>query len=189
MRPPPFLFDAYEFSQKLDYLMEQMRLAKKKVYGASSEKSGTIALEQMSLFFNEAEAIMNMPEAKTTTVAEHTRKKRSSKLDEVLPENVPVEVVEHQIPEEERICPECGTRMESIGREFRQSLVLIPAQVKIREDVYYTYACQTCKTEGTETPILKTPKAPAMISGSFASPEAIAHIMVQKFAMGVPLYR
>ena len=28
-----------------------------------------------------------------------------------------------------------------------------------------------------------------MISGSFASPEAIAHIMVQKYAMASPLYR
>ena len=51
----------------------------------------------MSLFFNEAEAIMSMPEDKETTVAEHTRKKRSSKLDEVLPENVPVEVFDLNI--------------------------------------------------------------------------------------------
>ena len=28
-----------------------------------------------------------------------------------------------------------------------------------------------------------------MISGSYASPEAIAHIMVQKFVMASPLYR
>ena len=30
---------------------------------------------------------------------------------------------------------------------------------------------------------------PSVIPGSFASPEAIAHIMVQKFVMASPLYR
>lgn len=28
-----------------------------------------------------------------------------------------------------------------------------------------------------------------VIKGSFASPEAVAHLMTQKFVMGVPLYR
>ena len=79
--------------------------------------------------------------------------------------------------------------MEQIGREVRRTLVLHPAAATIREDVYYTYACQRCKAEAIETPILKTEKAPPVISGSFASPETIAHIMVQKFVMASPLYR
>jgi len=41
----------------------------------------------------------------------------------------------------------------------------------------------------TETPVVKAEKTPAVIPGSFASPEAVAHIMVQKFCMGSPLYR
>ena len=36
---------------------------------------------------------------------------------------------------------------------------------------------------------MKTEKASPVISGSYASAEAIAHIMVQKFVMGSPLYR
>lgn len=66
---------------------------------------------------------------------------------------------------------------------------MIPAQVKIREDWYYTYACKTCKEENIETPVAKTEKEPSVIPGSYASAEAIAHIMVQKFVMGSPLYR
>ena len=79
--------------------------------------------------------------------------------------------------------------MEQIGKEVRRTLVIVPAQVKIREDVYYSYACPKCRDEGAETPILKTPKAPAVIPGSHASAEAIAHIMTQKFVMASPLYR
>ena len=79
--------------------------------------------------------------------------------------------------------------MEQIGKEVRRTLVLRPATATIREDVYYTYACRKCSVEATETPLLKTERIPPVISGSYASPEAIAHIMVQKFVMASPLYR
>lgn len=36
---------------------------------------------------------------------------------------------------------------------------------------------------------MKTDKLPSVIPGSYASPEAIAHIAVQKYVMGTPLYR
>ena len=124
-----------------------------------------------------------------TKVAAHTRQKRSSRVEEALPDNVPVEVVEHRVLESERSCPECGTLMTEIGTEVRRTLVIIPAQVKIREDVYFTYACPKCKDEGTQTPIRKAERLPALIPGSCASPEAVAHIMVQKFVMYAPLYR
>jgi transposase len=79
--------------------------------------------------------------------------------------------------------------MQEIGKEVRRTLVIVPAQVKIREDWYFSYACQTCKAAATETPVVKTQKDKPVITGSFASPEAIAHIMTQKFVMGSPLYR
>ena len=51
-----------------------------------------------------------------------------------------------------------------------------------------TYACKNCERETGETNILKTPKEPALLPGSFASAEAVAHIMTQKFVMYSPLY-
>ena len=180
-----------ELNQKLDWLMEQVRLAKKKVYGTSSEQTKEELVGQLSFMFDETEAWLSTRRTATreTRVAAHTRQKRSSRVEEVLPENIPVEVVEHRVPESERNCPECGTLMTEIGTEVRRTLVMVPAQVKIREDVYFTYACQNCKQTGTETPILKAPKEPPLISGSYASPEAVAHIMVQKFVRASPLYR
>lgn len=180
-----------ELNQKLDFLMGQLRLAKKKMFGASSEQAAEQLLGQLSFLFNEAEAWTPREEkaSEATAVAAHTRQKRSSDLDKVLPEGVTVEVVEHGIPEAERVCDACGTVMEQIGKEVRRTLVLRPATATIREDVYYTYACRKCSVEATETPILKTERIPPVISGSYASPEAIAHIMVQKFVMASPLYR
>ena len=176
--------------KQVEQLMEAIRLSRKKLFGSSSEKMSGNGYEQMSLLFNEAEAYLSVPEKnETTSVAAHTRQKRSSKLEEVLPEDVPVEIVEHRINTEDLECPSCGSEMIEIGKEVRRSLVMIPAQVKIREDWYYTYACKTCKEENIETPVAKTEKEPSVIPGSYASAEAIAHIMVQKFVMGSPLYR
>ena len=177
--------------KQVEQIMEAIRLSRKKQFGSSSEKLSEDAYEQLSLLFNEAEAWKAAEERAqaTTTVAAHTRQKRSSRLEEVLPEDVPVEVVEHRMSAAELECPSCGDKMVEIGKEVRRSLVMIPAQIKIREDWYYTYACKRCKEENIETPVVKTEKSAPVISGSYASAEAIAHIMVQKFVMGSPLYR
>ena len=178
-----------DLSQQVDWLLEQLRLAQKRRFGASSEKVHEELMGQLSLTFNEAEAYIAPPGQKVTAVAAYTRTKRSSKLEEVLPENVPVEVVEHRLSDEKLECPICGETMQEIGKEVRRTLKIIPAQVSIREDWYYTYACQRCQEEGIETPIEKAEKEPAVIPGSYASAEAVAHIMTQKFVMGSPLYR
>lgn len=176
--------------KQVEQLMEVLRLSRKKQFGSSSEKLSEDAYEQLSLLFNEAEAYLPATEKKeTTTVSAHTRQKRSSRLEEVLPEDVPVEVVEHRISAAELGCPSCGDEMVEIGKEVRRSLVMIPAQIKIREDWYYTYACKRCKEENIETPVVKAERDIPVISGSYASAEAIAHIMTQKFVMGSPLYR
>ena len=176
--------------KQVEQLMEAIRLSRKKQFGSSSEKLSEDAYEQLSLLFNEAEAYLPATEKKeTTTVSAHTRQKRSSRLEEVLPEDVPVEVVEHRMSAAELKCPSCGDEMVEIGKEVRRSLVMIPAQIKIREDWYYTYACKRCKEENIETPVVRAERDVPVISGSYASAEAIAHIMTQKFVMGSPLYR
>lgn len=180
-----------ELNQKLDYLMGQLRLMKKRAFGASSEQATEQLVGQLSLLFNEAEAWTPKEEqpVESTAVSAHTRKKHSNTLDGVLPEGIAVEVVEHGIQEEDRTCDACGTVMEQIGKEVQRTLVLRPATATIREDVYYTYVCPKCKTDAAKTPVQKTERLPSVIPGSFASPEAIAHIMVQKFVMASPLYR
>lgn len=178
-----------ELNQKVDWLMEQLRLLRKKQFGTSSEQTKEQLDGQLSLLFNEAEAYAAPPGVqKTTQVAAHTRK-QSGSVKDVVPDNIPVEVVEHRLSEDERVCPQCGELMKEIGTEVRETLKLIPAKAILRRDVYYTYACENCEKNDISTPIVKAPKEPAVIPGSFASAEAIAHIMTQKFVMASPLYR
>ena len=76
-----------------------------------------------------------------------------------------------------------------MGRETRNELVFVPAQAKIRKHIKKVYACRNCERDELGVPILKAPISNPVLKGSFASPEAIAHIMYQKFVMSALLYR
>ena len=131
-----------ELKSQNEWLMEQLRLLRKKQFGTSSEQSKEQLDGQLSLLFNEAEAYATpLGPQKATQVAAHTRK-QSGSVKDVVPDNIPVEVVEHRLSEEERVCPQCGELMQEIGTEVRETLKLIPAKAMLRRDVYYTYACE-----------------------------------------------
>ena len=182
-----------EMESELNWFKEQFRLAQNRRFGASSEGSSEEVIDQMSFLFNEAESTANAeerePRERETVVRAHTRKKRSGSVRDVVPKNIEVEEEKHELPEEERVCPECGETMQPIGTEVRETLKLIPAKAVLRRDIYVTYGCANCRDTGIEVPIVEAPKEPALIPGSFASPEAVANIIVQKFQMCVPLYR
>lgn len=181
-----------KLESRVEVLMEALRLAQHKLFGASSEKSDEAVMEQMSYLFNEAEVFAPTEEEATVTVPEHERRKKHKKHEYTLdsiPEGMPTKQVEHRLEGEALVCPKCGETMTEIGKEIVRTLEIEPAKFIVREDIYFTYACQTCNKEDIETPVVKTPREKNIIPGSFATPEAIAHIMTQKFVMGSPLYR
>ena len=183
-----------ELESRVDVLMEALRLARHKQFGVSSEKSEEPLMEQLSFLFNEAEvfAEVSTKQEEAVVVAAHKRHKKHEYTLDSIPENIPTRQVEHRLEGEDLVCPQCGSTMAEIGKEVVRTLEIIPAQTIVREDIYYTYACKACAEsadEGCETPIVKAPKEKNIIPGSFAAPEAIAHIMTQKFVMGCPLYR
>ena len=176
--------------------MEALRLARHKQFVASSEKSEDTLIEQLSFLFNEAEvfsAAEKEAEENVTVVAAHKRhKKHEYTLDNIPPEDIPKERLEHRLEGEDLVCAQCGDTMTEIGKEVVRTLEIIPAQMVVREDIHYTYACKNCSEnadEGCETPVVKASREKNFIPGSFATPEAIAHIMTRKFVMGSSLYR
>jgi len=176
-----------ELNSKVEWLMEQFRLARHRRFGASSEKSD---YEQPSLF-NEPEIASDIlvPEPELVEVEKHFRK-RKNMVNGKLPEDLSVETVEHDLPYEEQVCPECDGALHVMGREtLRRELKLIPAKAVIIEHVRKVYACRHCERDECGVPIVKAAVSNPVIKGSFASPEAVAHIAAQKFVMGTPLYR
>ena len=172
------------------WLMEQLKLNKRKLFGSSSEQLDQMVMEQFAHLFNEAEA-WDADSVEPTKKGEKKkpRKRRSGSIDDVIPEGTPVEIVEHPLPESERVCSACGSELVEIGVEIHRSLQMEPARFWVREDRYPTYACKRCEKETGEANVMPTPMEPTVIPGSFASPSAIAHLAVQKYVMYSPLYR
>ena len=177
--------------KQVELLMEALRLSRQKRFGASSEKADAEAMEQFSFLFNEAEVLADAKaeDEDVVVVPEHKRHKGHEYTLDSLPEDVPTQVVEHTLEGEDLICPQCGDTMTDIGVDVVKKLKIKSVELVVEEHRYHTYACQTCNRENTQTPVVKAPREKSVIPGSFAKPEAIAHIMVQKFVMGSPLYR
>lgn len=179
---------AARLERQVEYLLEQMRLSRHRQFGASSEKSEYDS-EQLSLF-NEAEvmAAPELPEPELVEVEKHYRKRTRLTTDK-LPDDLPVEVIEYTLPEDEQVCCGCGCSLHVMGHETRRELKIIPAQAVIVEHRRAVYSCRNCDKTDIKVPIRKAEMPKPVISGSFASPEAIAHVVTQKFVMGIPLYR
>jgi hypothetical protein len=111
-----------ELTSKVEWLMEQFRLAKHRRFGASSEKTIQDNCDQLSLF-NEAEIRSDIlvPELELeelVQVPEHTRKRKNMVNADDLPSDLPVEIVLHDLYDSEKICPECNGDLHVMGREF-----------------------------------------------------------------------
>ena len=172
------------------WLMEQLKRNKRKLFGSSSEQLDQMVMDKFSYLFNEAEAWdADSVEPAKKGEKKSPRKRRSGSIDDVIPEGTPVEVVEHPLPENERVCNVCGSELVEIGVEIHRSLQMRPAEFWVREDRYPTYACKNCEKETGEANVVPSPMEPTVIPGSFASPSAIAHLAVQKYVMYSPLYR
>lgn len=179
----------YESMQhQIEWLLDQLKLSKHRQFGASSEQS-KYDLDQTCLF-NEPEqaADLEASEPDIEEVRTYRRKKFRGAMDR-LPLDLPVEIINHELPENEQSCPDCGAHLHVMGRESRDELGLIPAKAFIKRHVRHVYACRNCEKKDTEVPIIKATMPAPVIKGGFASPEAIAHIAAQKFVMSVPLYR
>ena len=177
--------------KRLEYLEAQIRLLTAKRFGRSSEKTNKNQLQLFEDAFNEAEANAEpfAPEPELVTVAAHQRAKSKKKKAADL-EGLPETVIEYRLPEEELTCS-CGHERHIIGQEVTKELVVVPAQFSVTKHVQYVYACRHCENhgDGTTPAVVKAPKPNRAFPGSIASPSAVAHVIEEKYVMGVPLYR
>jgi len=173
-----------QIASKLHWFEEQFNLLRHKRFGKSSER--TIP-EQRSLF-NEAEVITEHEPAEESELQTITyeRKKPGRKA---LPQDLPRERIEYELPEQEQYCSECGEHMHKMGEEVRSELNIVPAQVKVIEHVRFKYGCRSCEKNSETVPIKTAPAPHPVIKKGYASPSSVSYVMTAKFVDGVPLYR
>jgi transposase len=168
-----------------DLLKEQLNKFKRQLFAASSEAAGQ---HQKDMFFNEAESLgaQAEPTAEETDddkieVPGHKRAKRGRRpLDPALPR----EVVRHELPESERVCPHDGAALREIGVEASEQLDIIPQQVRVIRHERVKYACPCCDSA------MRLAARPAQVipKGLFTE-SALAWIATSKYLDGLPLYR
>ena len=173
------------------YLKEQIAQLKKIAFGTKTEKSKRILgdCEELNLF-NEAE-IEGKASVKEPTIevpAHQRRKKQRGHIEEIL-KVFPHEEELITLPEDQRICKRCGTSLTSMGKEkIRTEVQFIPATIKVIDFYRESFQCLECRKQehfSIEKPLMPQP----VLAKSIASPSSIAHIIVQKYLLSMPLYR
>ncbi len=176
-----------KYQERIDYLEQMVRLLQKEIFGRKSEKHVLPDQEQRQLFdpTTAPESDHRLPEDKIV-IPEHTRKKRGRKP---LPAELPRVDVIHDIPEEEKQC-DCGVALSCIGQDVSEKLDYVPAKLQVLRHIRLKYACKNCEGVESDGPTVKIAPPPVqLIPKGIASEGLIAHLIVSKFADGLPLYR
>ena len=151
-----------ELSAKLDAVL-------RKAFGKSSEKMPTPARELRK---------ERTPEV-AAALGRHKRKRNEERKAEL-----DTEVVEHAVPDAERTCAKCaGADMAEAEPEERVDYGYVPGYFRRRVHRQQVLVCTCCATrvvaEASPRPFEKSPYEAGLI----------AHVVVQKCACSVPIYR
>ncbi|MGX5844225.1 IS66 family transposase [Mesorhizobium sp. ArgA1] len=172
-------------------LEEELALARLHRFAPKSEK-------HIDRLFNEAEQaadeddadsdnddVADLPDTGLPVVESKTGKKRGRKA---LPENLPRERVEYDLPDDQKVCPCCAGQMHRMGETVTEQLH-IEVKAKVLQNVRFKYACRHCERTGINTPVLIAPMPTQPLPGSIATASTLAFALVHKYVDGTPLYR
>ena len=167
-----------EINRRLEHLVAELNHV---VHGKRSEKLGE---DERQLAFEDLEtAIAEVEEKKDAQAPSERGSRRAARRNRGhLPENLPR--IERVIEPDSLLCP-CGCGlMHKIGEDRTERLDIVPAQLRVIVTVRPKYACRSCTDGVTQAP------APAhLIEGGLPTEGAIAHVLVNKYADHLPLYR
>lgn len=171
--------------ERIALLSEENQWLRQHLFGRTSEKTAReeINPDQWRLIFNEAEVLASEPAGETSPieVPAHERKKRGHKP---LPAHLERREELHDLPAEQKICPQDHSLLERIGEETHEQYEYIRAKVRVVVHVRPKYACPCCH-QGVRI----APPPAQLIPKSIATPSLLAEVTTAKFVDGLPLYR
>ncbi|ESY65880.1 MULTISPECIES: IS66 family transposase [Mesorhizobium] len=178
-------------AERVVKLEEELALARLHRFAPKSEK-------HIDRLFNEAEQaadeddadsedgdVVVLPDTGLPATEGATGKKRGRKA---LPENLPRERVEYDLPDDQKACPCCRHQMHRLGEAVTEQLH-IEVKAKVLQNVRFKYACRHCERTGINTPVVTAPMPAQPLPGSIATASTLAFALVHKYVDGTPLYR
>ena len=176
----------------MDRLIEQIKLMSARAFGSKSEK---VAPNQLPLFNEcEFESEEAAPEPAIDSALPKRKDRRRGGKRVIDFSKFDTEVIEHDIPADERRCHECEGELVEMNVEVTRKLKIIPAHLVVEEHRRHVYKCMHCcgeNAKGEETPavIVRAAMPEAPIPGSFATSSLLAWIAYGKYVNSLPLYR
>jgi transposase len=92
--------------------------------------------------------------------------------------------IEVAIDVDDKACPCCGGMLHVIGEDRAEMLDYVPAQLRVRVIRRPRYGCRACEEAVVQA---SAPERP--IDGGMATEALLAHVLVNKYADHLPLYR
>jgi transposase len=185
--------ELYAKTLQIEHLKAQLAVLKRARFGRSSEKLDR-DIEQLELTLGEleegvaeskrrAEQATADPQSDQTKAAKPARAKpeRKSGGRKPLPEHLPREEVVHEAGSTCDCCS--GTVFRRVGEDRTEVLEYVPSHFKVRVDVRPVMSCRDCET------IKQAPLPSYPIERGRPGPGLLAHIIVGKYADGLPLHR
>ena len=171
--------EALERENKI--LREELLALRRGLFGRRSER---LDPDQLALFeLGEAPEAPGDAEEEDEPTTSRRKKKRRGHGRAPFSEQLPREVIELDLPEDERACPCCGEAMQPIGEEVAERGHMIPAKIVVRRYVKKKYACPA----GHAVKTAKTPEG--VIDRAKYEASVYAHVATSKYADHLPLHR
>src|SRR2546426_1251983 len=176
-------------ARTIEHLQHKLQCLLRRLYGSSSEKLDPKQLvlfqellEQLAPGRPAADAAESISSPEKPKRKGHGRKRRGE---------LRRETKIHDLPEQEKSCPCCGTMRHVIGRQTSEQLDYEPAKVWMVEHVRLTYACPHCEKQAAEggSQITTASKPLSPIEKGLAAPGLLAHVILSKYGDHLPLYR
>lgn len=150
-------------------------------FGRRSERLGDEALQQgvEDIEQSLAEQVAKLEAAQSAAERPAAPPKRNRGS---LPEHLPREEVIVDIAG--KTCGCCGAPLHAIGEDRSEMLDYVPAQIRVQVIRRPRYGCRAC-----EGAVLQAPAPERPIDGGMATEALLAHVLVNKYADHLPLYR
>jgi len=170
---------------ELFVLKEQLDWLKKQIFGSKSERIvADLGIQPLLPEFDLGTTFVPAPQEEI--VYKRNKPVKNRGCDTIsFPDDLPVKVVELDIPEEEKVCPETGEPLVCIGSETSRKLARKPEHFYIVQYVRPKYASKARPELGVKysgLPDAVIPRCPADES-------LLAFVLTSKFADHLPLYR
>jgi transposase len=179
----PGLLKAMVIAERLESerLRQIIREFQRHRFGRRSE---SLPAEQLQLALEDTEQAAAADQAASEQHNPAERKVRAARRRTnrgKLPAHLPR--IETVVDVESTVCPCCAGTLHRIGEDVSERLDIVPAQFRVLVTRRPKYGCRAC----TDV-VMQAPASTRLIEGGLPT-EAVAHVVVSKFADHLPLYR